>query len=136
MNHNNDGIIATVICVFAFTLAFILIFVVSDLEFQVGEESIKAKTFFWSDKEVFYSDIDYIELRENLDKGSRVTGYGSVKLQLGLFSNGEFGSYHLYCHNAGSEIVVIHLLDGSVVAIGGKNNEETEKLYAKILQET
>ena len=70
---------------------------------------------------IAYTDIDNAELRENLDYGSRIGGFGGSEYLSGKFRNAEFGTYRLAVHKDVSECIVVHHHGGVLVFNLGSN---------------
>ena len=83
------------------------------------------------DENIAYTDIDSVELRDNMDYGSRVGGYGGTDYLSGKFRNGEFGNYRLAVHKNVSECIVVHH-QGSVLVFNLGSNAETEAFLADL----
>lgn len=127
-------IIVTVI--FAVVIFLIVITAITgDIEVRCGDSSFKIKATFWPDKEVEYSKIDSIACRDNFDKGTRTSGFGSPRLSMGLFRNNEFGYYTLYSYTDAEEYIVMEI-DEKVLVIGLKNADETQEVYQSIQAKT
>ena len=83
-------------------------------------------------EDIPYSDISHIELRDDLDYGVRVGGFGGLDISSGNFRNDEFGSYRLAVHNDVHSFIVVHRVDGSVVVFNLENEESTESFFEKL----
>lgn len=83
-------------------------------------------------EDILYSDIGSVELRENMDYGTRVGGYGGLDVSSGNFRNDEFGRYRLAVHNDTSPCIVLHLTDGGVVVFNLDGDEATRTFYAEL----
>ena len=83
-------------------------------------------------EDIPYSDISHIELRDDLDYGVRVGGFGGSDISSGNFRNDEFGSYRLAVHNDVHSFIVVHRTDGSVVVFNLENEEFTESFFEEL----
>ena len=83
-------------------------------------------------EDIQYSDISHIELRDYLDYGVRVGGFGGSDISSGNFRNDEFGSYRLAVHNEVHSFIVVHRTDGSVVVFNLENEESTESFFEEL----
>ena len=83
-------------------------------------------------EDIQYSDISHIELRNDLDYGVRVGGFGGSDISSGNFRNDEFGSYRLAVHNDVHSFIVVHRTDGSVVVFNLENEESTESFFEEL----
>lgn len=134
--HNRNTTLT--VAIVAITIIFVAVIffglnTVGKIEFRFEDASLLIHTAAWKDCTVAYEDIDRIELRNDVDTGARVNGYGSGKLSLGSFQNSEFGRYQLYCYTKCSKLAVMYLTDGTVLAVGGEDSSASEELYDMIL---
>lgn len=83
-------------------------------------------------EDIQYCDISHIELRNDLDYGVRVGGFGGSDISSGNFRNDEFGSYKLAVHNDVHSFIVVHRTDGSVVVFNLENEESTESFFEEL----
>ena len=97
------------------------------------DTSLKITSTYWSDLEVDYAAIDSIAYLEDFDVGTRTSGFGSVRLSLGVFQNDELGSYTLYAYTGAEEYIL--LTSGEkTLAIGLGDRAETQALYEALLE--
>lgn len=83
-------------------------------------------------EDIPFSDISRIELRDSLDYGARVGGFGGSEISSGNFRNSEFGNYRLAVHNDVGSFIVVHRNDGDVVAFNLNSVESTESFFADL----
>ncbi len=81
-----------------------------------------------------FSDIESVELRDDVDYGTRIGGYGGTDISSGNFRNDEFGKYKLAIHNSVDLCIVIHKASGKVVVFNLPDRESTETFYNDILE--
>lgn len=84
---------------------------------------------------ISYGDITGLELRTQLEKGSRTFGVGTAGISSGSFKNTEFGPYKLYIYNAVSAFVVIHCSD-EVTVFNMETIEHTQAMYSSLKAKT
>ena len=86
------------------------------------------------DENIRYTEITVsdVELRDNLDYGSRRAGYASFDILSGTFQNSEFGKYTLAVHSDVSRCIVVHH-GGSVLAFNLGSDAETQSFYNDLL---
>ena len=81
---------------------------------------------------VRYEDIESAELRDDLEIGRRVGGFGGENVCSGKFRNDEFGRYVLASYNdVPLHIVVYH--SGEVMAFNLETVEATREMYDQLL---
>lgn len=125
--NNKVGVIITAIVIPLILVFVAVLMLTGDVNVELGEESFEVKATYWDDIEVDYDDIDSIEYRESCD-GTRVYGYGSARLLLGMFENEEFGKY-TRCTYTGKKPCIVLEADGEILVIGLESAEETKALY-------
>lgn len=118
-------------------LAAILLFVcvimfTGSLNVKYGETSLTLEASYWQDLTVEYDAIDSVEWRDNFHPGVRTFGFGSARLSLGSFKNEEFGAYTLYAQT-GSDSCILLRSRGNLLAIGMKDPEALQAVYAELL---
>ena len=86
---------------------------------EFGEDSFVVKATYTETLEVYYDDVDSIEIRDDFDVGERLFGFGSPRLSTGTFENEEFGRYTLYAHTK-SDFYLILRNGEDVLVIGGE----------------
>lgn len=118
-----SAVMVPIICIGIGILMF-----TGSIEVQCEDTAFTIHATYWNDLTVDYSEIDTIEYRKDLDVGARTSGFGSVKLSMGIFQNDEFGSYTLYAYTGAEEYVVL-TSDGKPLVIGLKDTEETQEIY-------
>ena len=118
------GVIIVLVCVLMF---------VGNINYELGDDSIKIGTTFGGGISVDYSDIESIELRDSGVDGMRVSGYASAKLLFGWFKNDELGDYTRYTYTGGGPAIIIRTGD-DVLVIGDKTQELTNELYDSLCE--
>lgn len=83
---------------------------------------------------IVYDEIQYIELRENLDYGTVVNGLDEKKEKSGIWENEEFGEYQL-CVNAKIDTCIILYMEPGIQVINFESDKSTESLYEAILNQ-
>ena len=123
------GVVA--ICI-AVVVAIVLIMMVSGhVNVDLDDESVSIDATMMHE-DIPYSDISHIELRDDLDYGVRVGGFGGSDISSGNFRNDEFGSYRLAVHNEVHSFIVVHRTDGSVVVFNLNSRESTESFFVEL----
>lgn len=116
---------AVVIAVVALTMAG------GHVDVSMDEDGVEVDATMMHE-DIPYSDISQIELRDDLDYGVRVGGFGGSDISSGNFRNDEFGNYRLAVHNDVHSFIVVHRADGSVVVFNLENKESTESFFEKL----
>ena len=115
----------------------ILIFVIAimftgNIEATIGDDSLLLDATFWHTLAVDYDAIESIEYRTDLSTGIRTSGFGSARLQMGFFTNGELGTYTRYGYTKATDSIHILCNDAHLV-IALKTPAETQALYETLL---
>lgn len=122
----------TMVAVLLIGLA-VFIFGFAGYEIEYSDTAIVIDATGWEDMTVLYEEIESIEYKQSASVGMRTYGFGDVPVQLGLYTNEEFGSYIRFAYTANSAVVVLKV-DGQTIAIGGKDAESTQAIYDAICQ--
>lgn len=117
------GVIVALVIVLCFT---------GKITVNYGETDFTLKASYWQDMTVRYEDIDSLELRESCEPGVRTWGFGSPKLSMGTFQNGEFGTYTRYAYT-GCRSCVVLTARGKTLVISGPDDRATEEIYQSLL---
>lgn len=80
-------------------------------------------------KTIAYTDIESVELRDEFDAGTRVGGFGGLKVATGNFRNDEFGTYKLAIHTGMRPVIVVHCTDSSVVVFDAGSPDGTRAMF-------
>ena len=102
-----------------------------NIKTEFKEESFVIKASYWYDKEIEYDEIQSIEFRDEEISGSRVAGFGSIRLLLGDFNNKELGNYTRYTYT-NSESGIILMVNDREVVLSGKDKESTFEIYEEL----
>lgn len=119
-----SGIIALVILL----VFIVLTLFTGDLEFVFQDDHMTIEASYYSDVIVRYQDIEAIEYRVTKLESSRVSGFGSLRLQMGYFHNEEFKTFTQYTYLKPDAHIVLTLRDRTLV-IADKTESETRILY-------
>lgn len=124
------GIVSVGITVIVLVVVAVLMFT-GNITAAVQDNTLTVTADYYDDITLSLDKIDRITFEEDFDRGVRKFGYGSAKLSMGVFENGNIGEYTLYAYNATAKTVVIET-DGKILAIALETDETTEKLYKEI----
>jgi len=102
-----------------------------EVNVQYGETSFTIKATYWDDLTVDYAAIDSIEYREDGVPGDRVGGFGSLRLALGNFRNGEFGNYTRYTYTQTTPCVVLTSGD-RILVLNGSGDATARAIYDEL----
>lgn len=108
-----------------------LLLLVGKYEIRLNDKGIDIDATGWEDLFIPYDNIDSIEYRKAGVSGSRVMGYGTNTIVMGMCENDEFGEYTSYMYVAGKSAIVIRV-DGEIVVINVKDEQENFELYEEI----
>ena len=122
-------VLVTAILIFAAVLIF-----AGEVTVTYGDTAFTVDATYSNELTVNYADISVVEYREAGVDSHRVSGFGSYKLLVGWFQNEEFGSHTRYtCGDMDVACVVVTLKDGSVLVLGGQDNEASEEIYDELI---
>lgn len=97
---------------------------------SLEEEGLKVEAPMVNDL-ILYEDIASIELRDDLDTGRRVGGFGGENVRSGNFQNEEYGRYVLASYNAVPLHIVVHH-SGGVLAFNLETEESTRQMFDQL----
>ena len=125
-NHKKTAV-AVILGISVLLVCLIPVMFTGKIEVSFGETALTVNASFWQDVEIAYDKIEAVEYRESVD-GSRLSGFGSAKLLLGVFKNKEFGNYTRYTYT-GKKPAVVLTVSGKKVVLGLEDATATEALY-------
>ena len=108
-----------------------VLLVTGEIQVQFEEKAFTIDATYWSDAKISYADIDKAEYREQDEPGSRVSGFGSLKLSMGSFQNEEFGNYTRYSYVKCKSCIVLWK-DDKVLVFNGKDEATTKHMYEEL----
>jgi len=118
----------------AIIIAIVVVFIcfTGDIQYRFDSKSFTIEASYYNDLTVEYDVIDSIEYREDCKAGSRISGFGSPRLSMGVFKNSEFGNYTRYCYTK-CETCVVLKVDGKTLIINGMDKKSTEAIYQELI---
>lgn len=111
--------------------AVMLMLMTGDVKISYQDTTFFVDASYWDDLEIPYADVDEIEYRESCAAGSRVWGFGSMRLALGNFENNEFGAYTRYSY-VGNDACVVLTIKDKILVLGGEDAESTKAIYEEL----
>lgn len=111
--------------------AIMLMLITGDVNISYNDTTFLISASYWDDLEIPYADVDAMEYRESCAAGSRVWGFGSMRLALGSFENDEFGSYTRYSY-VGNDACVVLTIGDKILVLGGQDAENTKAIYEEL----
>ncbi len=133
-NMAKKPLIVTLVAILLLIPVLCIVTFTGTVEATLTDTTLEVSATYWSDLSVNFSDIESIEYRENGVDGRRISGYGSPRMQLGWFTNDEFGNYTRYTLGGDNPCIVIKDKNGAYLVIGLETVEETKALYDDITQ--
>lgn len=109
-----------------------LLMFTGDINVATDDSAVTIDATYWHGLTVEYDAIDAIEYRTDLSVGMHTGGFGSPRLQMGLFTNDELGSYTRYAYTGAEESILI-TCGGDHLVIALKTAEDTQALYDRLL---
>lgn len=122
-------VVVVVIAVFCLCVLF-----TGNLNYEFGEDSFTVEASYYDDLTVSYEDIEEIAYQEGNYPGTRLWGYGSLRLLMGTFQTGntQYTRYTYYRPDSAVTMTV----KGRLLVISGKNPIETRQLYETLVEKT
>ena len=116
----------------ALVIFCVVILFTGSITYDFQEDRVVVDSNFYTAYSLRYDAIDDVEYRDGNMPGTRVGGFGSMRLLMGWFENEELGTYVRYTYYDPDSCVVIHAGNNTLV-LSGKNPEETKALYETLL---
>ena len=110
----------------------VLIFFVGGLEYELDGNMLSIDASMHSDLTVDLSRVEKIEFHEENIRGSRLWGYGSPKMAMGTFENGDLGIYTRYTYTK-VDAYILMVVNGEYLVLNAETVEATQALYEQIL---
>lgn len=131
LKQSRNVILSVVALILVALLVFVFGFAGYEIRYDATSFTIDATG--WEDMTISYKDIESIEYRETSTVGMRTYGFGDVPMQLGLYTNQEFGSYTRFAYSATGAVVVLKV-EGQIIVIGGKDTAATQAIYDELME--
>ncbi|MBE6604260.1 MAG: hypothetical protein E7639_00960 [Ruminococcaceae bacterium] len=126
--------VAAIVTAVAVPLILVLCLVLmntGDIEVSLGGETLTVKADYYDDLTLTYADIASIAYIEN-DSALRQYGYGSFRLDMGVYQNEALGTHLRYAYHKCHAAVVITANDGQILVLNGIDETATKELYNKL----
>lgn len=101
---------------------------------NVGKEAVEVGAFMATGSTVEYTDIEEVSLVDDVHFGSRVGGFGGLKISSGNFENDEYGRYKLYAYNDNDTLIVLKTNKDKYIVFNQSSQKDTEKVYESIIE--
>ena len=116
-------------------IGVVLLMFTGNIDFRLDAESFTVDATYFSDLTVSYAQIDRMELRTQDSTGRRVAGFGSARLNMGRFRNGEFGNYLRYSYTGADKCIVLYHGE-EILVLAAKTDAETQALFDALCEKT
>ena len=123
MTGRLSGLFAVILLLFIAVIMF-----TGNIEVTLDDTALTIDATYWHGLTVDYTAIDSIEYRTDFPVGIRSNGFGSARLQMGLFSNSELGNYTRYAYT-GSDASICITCGKETLVIALRTEADTEALY-------
>lgn len=126
--------VATIVTAVAVPLILVLCLVLmntGNIEVSLGGEALTVDADYYDDLTLTYADIASIAYVEN-DSAQRQYGYGSLRLDMGVYQNEALGTHLRYAYHKCHAAVVITATDGQILVLNGIDEAATKELYGKL----
>ena len=120
-------------------LVVILVFTLSilfsgDLKYTFSDTGFSIEADWYSDMTVRYDAIESVEYREEAVPGTRVGGFGSLRLLMGYFTNDEFGTHIRYTYYKPDTCVIL-TTDRYRLVLSAETEQATKEIYELLLKQ-
>ena len=124
---------ASLIFLSVLTVFILYVLFAGSIDYQFREDSLLIDTNMYTDHVVAYDSIESVEYRQGNVEGTRVGGFGSLRLLMGYFKNEEFGTHIRYTYYKPEACVVLQA-NGKALVLSADSAAATRELYETILQ--
>ncbi len=121
-------------CVLTLLIVVAIIMFIGEISVSTNVSGITIESSFGNDVEIKYEDIDELSLTENLNV-TRVAGFGSARLSLGLYKSEELGNVSCYCYVQNKSAVIIKMKNDAIIVVNCPDKEKTDALYDQLSEE-
>ena len=132
-HYGKKTMIAVRVTVGAILVFVVLVLFMGSVSVEYLDDGLNVKATLWGGRTVEYSDIDRVEYRDDNKAGAKLNGINSLRYNAGMFQNTALGLHDRYAYTKADSSVVIYELDGDIIAISLKTEEENRLLYDTIL---
>ena len=126
--------VAVIVTAVAVPLILILCLVLmntGNIEVKLGDEALTVVADFYEDLTLSYTDISSVAYMEN-DRATRQYGFGSLRLDMGVYQNEALGTHTRYAYHKCHAAVVITATDGQILVLNGIDEDATKALYSSL----
>lgn len=103
-------------------------------EIRPGSDQLSIRSTLAGNVQIPYKDIESLELKDAQDPGNRDWGYAAFGIDLGHYSNTEYGRYLRYTGQS-PLVIEIRTRDETIVC-SLDSKEKTEQLFDRLQQKT
>ncbi len=104
-----------------------------DITVTCGDSVFTVRASYWEDLTVEYAEVDSVAYQEERVPGTRIDGFGSLRLLMGMFRDEQLGSYTRYTYASCDAAVLVQTGSGLLV-LSGRDAEATRAIYQELLE--
>lgn len=101
------------------------------LDYHFGADALTIQASYYEDVTIPYNAITSLEYREGTPEGHRVWGYGSFRLEMGLFENQQLGRHTRYTYYQPDAYLLL-TVNGSPWILSAQTPAQTQQLYQEL----
>ena len=121
------GLISLTALVVILALCAVLL-LTGDLQFHLGADALTIEASYYEDVSIPYDSVTALEYREGTPDGFRAWGFGSFRLEMGLFENQELGLHTRYTYYRPASYILL-TVNGSPWILSAETPAQTRQLY-------
>lgn len=106
-----------------------------NISVTTDKTKINIAGYSWKDLSINFKDITSVELKSDINIGSKSSGFNNSKLNEGKYKNQAFGEYTLYSYTSCHDFIILTTNSDKIV-LNLKDEKSTKELYELILQNT
>ncbi len=132
MNQKKHSMKFTIIILAVVAVCFIVMNLIG-IKAEPLESAVKISAPMFS-QTVSYQDIADVQLRSDINYGTRTFGSDMIGIKTGTFRNTEFGEYQCAVYASVSECIVIQKASGDIIVFNSSTKEQTTEVFSTLQQ--
>ena len=133
-NSSSKNSVVSIIILLIVAILFLGIYL-QGVKIKQNNDMVKITGGLFYSAKFAYSDITSIELKDNIEYGTRSNGVSLLSYKLGIFSNNEFGKYKLFVNDSIKKFIIV-TYDKNTVVFNAKDENTTIDTYNFLLEKS
>lgn len=112
-------------------LSFIAVIYIKGISVNLNDNGFTINSSSYN-KEFKYTEIESVELLDNVDYGTRTFGLNAIVLQIGNYKNNDFGNYQLAVYKNNDSSIKLTTKASEIIVFNIKSKDDTKKLFEEL----